>query len=298
VVVRRQSERGQNIGGDAIWYADSADAATWTAAQMVLQPSAAGWDSYHVCDPSVLRNVKLAGVARSYVMYYTGADGLSGSGDMDGRIGVAYSADGITWTRVQQLTLACQTTTAYGCQHFSAVKIRAGDPDPAFGGRYVALYSQTKTDASTGTYIVESPDGINWWGNAGVPGSLPQRVEYPGSLGYVYMSAGTDLMYDRTGNRYLLTFSAFGSEYLFALPARWYGGVETSFGVVAAQLETHTVGPEGSYAPGFLRAADGYRPWSPGADVWRLWSMTADRNIRDANGNPQETSLIRIRWNF
>lgn len=292
----RVDAAGNNVGGDAIWYSDSADAASWTPAQVVFQPATSGWDSYHVCDPSVLRNVKLAGTVRPYVMYYTGADGLSGGGDMDGRIGVAWSSNGITWTRVQQLTLQCQSTTSYGCQHFSAIKVRENDPDPAFGGRYVAIYSQTKTDASTGTYVVESPDGINWWGNAGAPGSLPQRVEFPASVGYVYNNAGMDLLYDRPANRYLLTFTAFSTEYVYVLPARWYGGIEASFGVVAAQLEQHTVSAEGSYAPGFLRQSDGYRPWSPGADSWRLWSMTANRNIRDASGMPQETQLVRIKW--
>ena len=291
----RVNGAGQNIGGDAIWYADSADASTWTAAQMVLQPSAAGWDSYHVCDPSVLRNVKLAGTVRPYVMYYTGADGLSGA-DNDGRIGVAWSSDGIAWTRVQQLTLGCETATALGCQHFSAVKLREGNPDPAFGGRFVAIYSQSKTDGSSGAYAVESPDGLTWWGNAGAPGSAPQRLTFPVTVGHIYMTAGTDLMLDRGAGRYLLTFTFGTVEFVFSLPARWYGGIEGA--VMATQEEAYQTSLAGSYVPGFFRASDGYRPWSAGADSWRLWSMTANRNIRDVNGNPQETSLVRIRWNY
>ncbi len=291
----RVNTQGQSIGGDAIWYSESADASTWSAAQMVLQPSASGWDSYHVCDPSVLRNVKLAGVARPYVMYYTGADGLSG-GDNDGRIGVAWSTDGIAWTRVQQLTLQCQTTTSLGCQHFSAVKLREGNPDPAFGGRYVAIYSQSKTDGTTGAYAVESPDGIVWWGNAGAPDSPPQRLTFPVTVGHIYMSAGTDLMLDRPSGLYLMTFTFGTVEFVFSLPARWYGGIEGS--VMATQVEAYQVSEAGSFVPGFLRAADGYRPWSPGADAWRLWTMTADRYIRDAQGQPQETQLVRIRWNY
>lgn len=284
---------GKVVGGDAIWYSDSLDSVVWSPSRVVFQAAASGWDSYHTCDPSVLRNVKLAGVTRPFVMYYTGADGKSG-GDNDGRIGVAYSNDGLNWVRVQQLYLLCQTTTSLGCQHFNALKLRANDPDPAFGGRYIAVYSQSKTDGSTGTYAVESPDGLNWWGNAGAPASAPQRLLFPASMGSQYMSSGVDLMFEPRAGRFLLTLTAFDKEYLLSIPSRWYGGIEG--GSPVTQLAVQTVGPEGSYVPGFFRAADGYRPWSPGADAWTLWTMTSNRNIRGADGLPRETQLTRLRW--
>lgn len=286
---------GKVIGGDAIWYSDSADASAWSQSRIVFQAAASGWDSYHTCDPSVLRNVKLAGVMRPYVLYYTGADGKSG-GDNDGRIGVAYSSDGLNWTRVQQLTLPCQTTLSLGCQHFNVMKLRDGGPDPGFGGRYVAVYSQSKPDDSTGTYAVESPDGINWWGNAGAPGSPPQRLQFPADLGSQYMSSGADLMFEPRAGRFLLSLTAFDKEYLLTIPARWYGGIEGAS--PATPLAIQTVGPEGSFVPGFFRTADGYRPWSPGADAWTLWTMTSNRNIRGADGQPRETQLVRLRWEY
>ncbi len=139
---------GKVIGGDAIWYSDSADASAWSQSRIVFQAAASGWDSYHTCDPSVLRNVKLAGVMRPYVLYYTGADGKSG-GDNDGRIGVAYSSDGLNWSEKGGIFSAHPAWWAP--YDLAAVDNEVWAPDIAvYNGRAYLYYSVTAKNAVGG----------------------------------------------------------------------------------------------------------------------------------------------------
>lgn len=291
--------QGTQVAGDAVWYSDSYDAVNWSTAQIVFVPALKpAWDSFHICDPNVLRNVTLAGQMRAYVMFYTGADGLSG-GDNNGQTGVAVSQDGRNWTRLQKLTLECQTTLSLGCQHFSAIKLRANTPDPAFGGRFVATYSQSKPDGSSGTYVVESPDGLNWWGNAGAPGSAPRRLTFPDNFYNKWMSAGIDLMYDMSQSRFLMTFTGTAAnqnqrEHVFSFPAHWYGGLDGS--AVGTLIASYTVSAQGSFVPGWFRAGDGYRP-GPLTAPWEAYTMTSDRDIRGSDGAPRQTRLLKLpKW--
>ncbi len=291
-------QNGGVMPGDAIWYSETTDLITWSTSTVVFQPSSSGWDSFHTCDPSVLRNVVVGGVLRPYVLYYTGADTTYGNGDWNGQIGVAVSSNGTTWTRLAKLTLGCETTTNMGCQHFSAVKLRNNAPDPGFGGRFVATVSQSKNDDSTGTYVFESPDGLTWWGNAGVPNSPGKRLLFPNTFGSQYMNAGDDLMYDAVIGRYLLTFTAaetdsggFAKEYVFTVPAHWYGGMNSD--VAAVKLADYAVFPYTAYVPGFFRAGDGYRPSAPYS--MKVHTMTSNRNIRVGN-TVQETQLVWLYW--
>ena len=82
--------------GDDLLYAESASltgpftAPNGSEAQPVLSGSVTGFDGVHTCDPSVIH------VGQTYYLYYTGASGDHAHGNA---IGVATSADGISWQR-------------------------------------------------------------------------------------------------------------------------------------------------------------------------------------------------------
>ncbi|WNV84186.1 beta-xylosidase [Umezawaea sp. Da 62-37] len=82
--------------GDDLLYAESPSAdgpftaPDGTMALPVLSGSVNGFDGVHTCDPSVIH------VGSTYYLYYTGASGEHAHGN---GIGVATSADGISWQR-------------------------------------------------------------------------------------------------------------------------------------------------------------------------------------------------------
>jgi hypothetical protein len=80
---------GYNNGIRQVGYATSPDGITWTklAGNPVLSPGPAGsWDADSICEPDVVH------VASTYYMYYSHCVG-------NGGIGLATSADGLTWTK-------------------------------------------------------------------------------------------------------------------------------------------------------------------------------------------------------
>jgi hypothetical protein len=97
---------------DAIFYRSvNLDTGQASAIQQVLspRPSVPTWDKSYICDPSVIQGSFLNpddNATYSYAMYYTATDrgpnsSFSG-GPLDGtnnRIGIAYSNDGVNWTR-------------------------------------------------------------------------------------------------------------------------------------------------------------------------------------------------------
>ena len=75
-------------------HAISADLYHWEQLPPVMGVDTTGWDSLHVWAPSVVERDGL------YWMFYTGVGRLPGISDQAQRIGLAVSADLMTWTRV------------------------------------------------------------------------------------------------------------------------------------------------------------------------------------------------------
>jgi hypothetical protein len=101
-----------------------------TSSASALGPSSAGWDSYHLCDPSVIRvNASYSGQSYSYAMFYLGNDQAC---SCHNQVGVAYSnsLDG-PWVRYPSPIVAFRTgepTSDWGAGQPSATTI-----DPTSG---------------------------------------------------------------------------------------------------------------------------------------------------------------------
>lgn len=88
---------GDDLNRAFVGYSDSVDGITWDPPSMALTPSApGGWDDQKVETPSVLRDDMEPDSSRRYKMYYGGA---SSTAPNIHQIGLAYSPDGMTWTR-------------------------------------------------------------------------------------------------------------------------------------------------------------------------------------------------------
>lgn len=161
----------RQLGGDGIFYAQSADRATWTTPELVLRHGAPGsWEEGFACDPSVLyRPGGTWGQSGwRYAMYYTGANRAE-----RGMTGVALSMDGRTWQKFSgNPIIACPEagTGTYGCGQLSVVQ-----SDwlgyTLFGAAMVYVGS---TEAHT--KLMMSWDGATWWDNGNwdyCPGCAP-----------------------------------------------------------------------------------------------------------------------------
>jgi len=76
---------------DNVFHLSARDGASYVDAKSVLQPTPGTWDSFHCCDPSVIKGeFKMGGKTYTYAMFYLGID----TGDCLGNeVGVAFSND-------------------------------------------------------------------------------------------------------------------------------------------------------------------------------------------------------------
>lgn len=133
---------------------------TKVADHSVLSRSAAGWDSFHVCDPSVIRvNARLNGINYSYAMFYLGNDVNASAHN---QIGVAYanSLEG-PWVKVPSpiVPFPCASNADWGAGQPSATTI---DPNQGTallfwtrgcGSTTVTMRAQVDLDGSSGPVI-------------------------------------------------------------------------------------------------------------------------------------------------
>ncbi len=91
---------------DNIYHMEIKADGTKTAPVSVLQPTAGAWDSFHCCDPSVIRGqFKMDGEYYKYAMFYLGID----KGDCKGNeVGVAFSNDlnATSWVKYPKQVVA------------------------------------------------------------------------------------------------------------------------------------------------------------------------------------------------
>jgi hypothetical protein len=137
---------------DWIYVAQSTNGVSWTkgtngTALYVLQPSASGWDSAHVNDPTVVK------VGSTYYMYYTGCPAAG-----QDRIGLATATSPYQqpWTKE-----ATNPVLDYG---YNANEYYVGRPTVLYeDGIFKMWYDgQTSANVSTGIYYATSTDGKTW----------------------------------------------------------------------------------------------------------------------------------------
>lgn len=185
-------------GTPIIRRASSSDLSSWAIDDLpTLQVGAAqGWDGAAIGAPSVAYNPD-ASPDRRYIMLYSGAAGVfpfPGYSFPESSIGVAFSADGITFTRVSagdspkgKAGLVLTGADAYPDSTGAIVT----DPEVAFvSGTYHAWFSSfacSGTDCATATAKgighATSTDGVHWSVEAAPVLSLLRQSSMPTSGG-------------------------------------------------------------------------------------------------------------------
>lgn len=163
---------GGTGSGDGIYYSRLTPTG-WESPRLVFTRSSSGWDSRHVCDPSVIKgSFTFNGVNYSYAMYYTATYDNIG---YDSHIGVAFSNDGVNWVR-------------YGPPIISPHG-DATPPTKQYGAGMCTVYNDNGTiimiyfDSTLGgNYMVTSTDGINFGNRQKVP--HPRSWEHIGDIAY------------------------------------------------------------------------------------------------------------------
>lgn len=235
--------------GDDVVYAESASLAgpfgapNATSGMAVFGGVGKGFDARHTCDPSV---IKVDGI---YYLYYTGAPTDHGSGNA---IGLALSADGVTWARANNgnpiLTPANQVARA---NHYGA-----GQPSVLFlDGWFYLLFTDTTAAGAgangAGQFVVRSRDP-----------SFTSGLEVAGQRGF----APAD------GGRARSVLDAFSADWMWVAPLNTFAiAHETSRGTTITFWNANfTLNPyqpvllPGPWqdGPGLARTPEGHAPLS------------------------------------
>lgn len=133
------------VGAFAIGHATSADGRTWTKGTTPALAAAAAWEGTTVGGPTVVHD------GTTYRMWYMGRQGTTD------RIGLATSADGITWTKSASNPVF--GPGAAGSWDAAGV----GWPSVIFdGATYRMWYTGRDAAGVTRIGLATSPDGIAW----------------------------------------------------------------------------------------------------------------------------------------
>lgn len=156
---------GEEAGRDVIKYREKSPGGVWSAAIKVLESNRfilgktrLSWEGNFVCDPTVTRgNWNYLSKHYSYAMYYTTENpGSSGLGGQDNRIGLAFSNDGINWTKYESGPVIDDGLTGtYGTGQSVVWSVSAGA-----GVRMV--YTFVDSIGAIHYYYRESADGISF----------------------------------------------------------------------------------------------------------------------------------------
>ncbi len=136
-----------NTNGSGIYYTANQDTPI-----KVLEASASGWDSFRICNPSVIKgSFYTNGQAYTYAMYYTG---IAEENENSSHIGAAFSNNGIDWDKYAENPVI--SSDNIDTDHFGV-----GLPSVCIsaGGQITMLYF----DSAAGKYYTAvSADGINF----------------------------------------------------------------------------------------------------------------------------------------
>lgn len=136
-----------NTNGSGIYYTANQDTPI-----KVLEASASGWDSFRICNPSVIKgSFYTNGQAYTYAMYYTG---IAEEDENSSHIGAAFSNNGIDWDKYAENPVI--SSDNIDTDHFGV-----GLPSVCIsaGGQITMLYF----DSAAGKYYTAvSADGINF----------------------------------------------------------------------------------------------------------------------------------------
>ncbi len=226
---------------------------TWSAINTVLQPTQYAWDGVFTCDPTVVKgnfNAPGLGGPYSYVMYYGATDQSDGT---DGRIGVAFSNDGITWTKYWGNPIIYPQqypTSTYG----------AGQPS-AYNSNGIITLFHTDTSTSFGQmeWLRTSTDGITFSSPTLVSNSNVDGLGAP-------VNAGADFGYDSSTGTW---FAAVPGAARQGSSINYTFDIERTTNVTAGSwqqlgtISTSLTGRELNHNPGFSR--DPYGNISSGA---------------------------------
>ncbi|GAB6852471.1 hypothetical protein [Paraburkholderia kururiensis] len=158
----------------------------WSSTVQVMVPGTASWDSAFVCDPSVVTGNFINpedGTAYVYAMYYTATD----ASQVNNRIGVAFSNDGITWVKYSQPVISPQQMNgSYGAGQASTYNFNGRS------GLYI-FYTDTTTGFGNRVFVRKTTDGVNF--------SAPVLISDENSAGLSLMS-NADFAYDMVSRNF------------------------------------------------------------------------------------------------
>jgi hypothetical protein len=164
--------------------------------QSVLTAGASGWDSFHVCDPSVIKvNAKIGSTTYAYALFYLGNDVNASAHN---QIGVAYSnsLEG-PWVKVASPIVAfpCGSTSEWGAGQPSATTINPSQGTAMLfwtqgcGSTTQTMRAQFDLDGTSGPVLVGSALAVTNSGLTNLTG------------GSDYLN-GADLAYDPSRDRF------------------------------------------------------------------------------------------------
>ncbi len=263
---------GGTLQTDVIFYR-TIDIATGTMSpiQTAFWPQAGQWDGRFTCDPSVIAGTfQYAGQNYAYALYYTATDRDDGTNN---RIGLAFSNDGVTWTRYAQNPIIYpQVSPAAG---YGAGQAATWNRD---GASAVVLVHTDLSAASV--FLRTSPDGINF----GAPVLVSsQGVTLVENNDFAY-DPNTDTIYAAiefpvtAGDRETRSFG------LYRMPAaQWLSG--QGIWERLTTVDTSITGGYLNHSPGLVR--DGFG---------RLNPTQLEAIFSEGTNDPLTWSLHSIKW--
>jgi hypothetical protein len=222
-------------GGDNVFYSTRpVSSTTWGTPQQVLAPTGTTWESTFVCDPSVVKGSwTVGGTTYTYAMYYGGA----GSVPAGTAVGVAFSNDGVSWTRNPSNPILTEPTGGYDYgDGFAAVISNSGSAVT------LAYYD---SEGQKNTFVATSTDGINFTNSYLLPvGGLE-------SFG--------DLAYSTADSRWFLATKdqAAQSDRAVYIYESTTSNVQTSDWRYIGAISEATTGFYENHNPGWYRNSDG-----------------------------------------
>ena len=211
---------GKDPGYASIGYCESKDGTSWSAPKVVFKPNTKGsWDDQLVEVPAVLKDAGEPDPAKRYKMWYGGADKKHPNLH---KLGLAYSADGISWKRLP----AKQSPFKKAGLVMQAGNKKAGDNAVTveatvvkIKGIYHLWYNSWGFNAVVVSYAT-SADGVSWTKYKGNPvlkptpnswDSLPLRGD-PSSKGAV---AQPTVVWDEKNSLFKMWYGSWdGSRFL------------------------------------------------------------------------------------